>query len=377
MKRVAVVGGGIVGVATAHALQQRGLQVTVFEKEAKLAAHQTGRNSGVIHSGIYYPPGSLKARTCLRGRKLLEAFCEQHGIPWRRSGKVIVATEAGQIDKLRQLGQRGQQHGLQVKALDRQQLREIEPACAGLEAVYVPETGIVDYVQVVHKLAENLEVRLKTPWVDTGEFDAWVNCAGLYCDQLANSEVKIVPFRGEYYALTREAADLCQTLIYPVPDPRFPFLGVHLTRHIDNTVGAGPNAVLALGRENYDGWTFHLREALETLTYPGFQRLAVKYWRMGLWEQLRSLSRWLFLKELQKLTPDLRSHHLEKSKAGIRAQCVRPDGTLVDDFLIYRQGRAVHVINAPSPAATASLAIAEEIAAVLLSERPADRAQCE
>ncbi len=364
--KVAVVGGGIVGMATAHTLQQRGLKVTVFEKEDRLAAHQTGRNSGVIHSGIYYPPGSLKARTCLRGRQLLEAFCEQHGIAWRRCGKVIVASHASQVEKLRQLGERGQQHGLQVRGLDPQQLRAIEPACTGLEALFVPETGIVDYVQVVYKLAENLEVRLETAWVDSGEFDAWVNCAGLYCDKLADSEVKIVPFRGEYYSLTAEAAHLCKTLIYPVPDPRFPFLGVHLTRHIDDTVGAGPNAVLALGRENYHGWTFHLREALETLTYPGFQRLAVKYWRMGLWEQLRSMSKWLFLKELQKLTPDLRSHHLVKSKAGIRAQCVRPDGALVDDFLIYRQGRAVHVLNAPSPAATASLAIAEEIAEVLL-----------
>lgn len=366
MKRVAVVGGGIVGVATAYTLQQRGLQVTVFEKEDRLAAHQTGRNSGVIHSGIYYPPGSLKARTCLRGRALLEDFCERHGIAWKRCGKVIVATQSAQVEKLRQLGARGQQHGLEVKALDRSQLREIEPACVGVEAVFVPETGVVDYSQVVGKLAENLEVRLNTPWQDTGEFDAWINCAGLYCDKLADSDVKIVPFRGEYYALTPEASGLCKTLIYPVPDPRFPFLGVHLTRHIDDTVGAGPNAVLALGRENYDGWTFHLREALETLTYPGFQRLAVKYWRMGLWEQLRSLSKWLFLKELQKLTPELRDHHLEKSKAGIRAQCVRPDGTLVDDFLIYRKGRAVHVINAPSPAATASLAIAEEIVGVLL-----------
>ncbi|MBX3166791.1 MAG: L-2-hydroxyglutarate oxidase [Candidatus Eremiobacteraeota bacterium] len=365
MKRVAVVGGGIVGVATAHTLQQRGLQVTVFEKEDRLAAHQTGRNSGVIHSGIYYPPGSLKARTCLRGRALLEAFCDRHAIAWKRCGKVIVATQPSQVEKLRDLGRRGEEHGLQVRWLDQPGLRQIEPACAGLEAIFVPETGVVDYVRVVEKLAETLEVRLKTPWVDTGEFDAWINCAGLYCDKLADSEIKIVPFRGEYYALKSAARELCKTLIYPVPDPRFPFLGVHLTRHVDDTVGAGPNAVLALGRENYDGWSLHVGEALETLTYPGFQRLALKYWRMGLWEQLRSLSKWLFLKELQKLTPELRSHHLEKSKAGIRAQCVRPDGRLLDDFLIYRQGRAVHVLNAPSPAATASLAIAEEIADVL------------
>lgn len=367
MKNVAVVGGGIVGVATAYTLQQKGLRVTVFEKEDRLAAHQTGRNSGVIHSGIYYPPGSLKARTCLRGRNLLEDFCTRQGLPWKRCGKVIVATHASQIEKLRQLGQRGQQHGLEVRALDRRQLQVVEPHCAGLEAVYVPETGVVDYGQVVRKLAENLDVRLKTRWQHEAEFDAWVNCAGLYCDKLADSEVKIVPFRGEYYHLGKEAEHLCKTLIYPVPDPRFPFLGVHLTRHVDDSVGAGPNAVLALGRENYDGWSINLREALETLTYPGFQRLALKYWRMGLEEQLRSLSKRLFLRELRKLAPELKLEHLHPARAGIRAQCVKPDGSLVDDFLIYRRGKAVHVINAPSPAATASLAIAEEIAAVLLN----------
>ena len=366
MKRGAVVGGGIVGVATAHRLVQSGFQVTLFEKEKQLAAHQTGRNSGVIHSGIYYPPGSLKARTCLRGRALLEEFCRHHNIAWKRCGKVIVATETSQLEGLRKLGQRGQQHGLEIKSLDRQQLQKIEPACAGLEALWVAETGVVDYTQVVLKMAESIpDIRLNTPWRDEG-FDAWINCAGLYCDQLAESEVKIVPFRGEYYQLTKPARELCQTLIYPVPDPRFPFLGVHLTRHIDGTVGAGPNAVLALGRENYDGWTFNLREALETLTYPGFQRLAVKYWRMGLEEQLRSLSKRLFLRSLQKLTPELKLDHLEPSKSGIRAQCVKPDGTLVDDFLIYRKDNAVHVLNAPSPAATASLAIAEEIVHVLL-----------
>lgn len=362
---MAVVGGGIVGVATAHFLQQKGLQVTLFEKEAGLAAHQTGRNSGVIHSGIYYPPGSLKARTCLRGRRLMEEFCTRHGLAWKRCGKVIVATQANQIEKLRQLGQRGQEHGLQVRALDRAGLRQIEPACAGLEALFVPETGVVDYRQVVQKLAEGLDIRLKTPWNHESEFDAWINCAGLYCDRLAGSEVKIVPFRGEYYHLSPEASDLCRGLIYPVPDPRFPFLGVHLTRHADDSVGAGPNAVLALGRENYDGWSINLGEALETLTYPGFQKLAVKYWRMGLEEQLRSFSKRLFLRELRKLAPELQLRHLHPAPAGIRAQCVRPDGTLVDDFLIYRQGKAVHVINAPSPAATASLAIAEEIASVL------------
>ena len=366
MKKVAVVGGGIVGMATAHTLRQKGLEVTVFEKEDRLAAHQTGRNSGVIHSGIYYSPGSLKARTCLRGRSLMEEFCTRQGIAWKRCGKVIVATRPNQIEKLRQLGARGQEHGLQVRSLDRQQLKQIEPHCAGLEAVYVPETGVVDYRQVVHKLSEGLDIRLNTRWNHEHEFDAWVNCAGLYCDKLANSEVKIVPFRGEYYHLGKEAEHLCKTLIYPVPDPRFPFLGVHLTRHVDESVGAGPNAVLALGRENYDGWSINLRETLETLTYPGFQRLAMKYWRMGLEEQLRSLSKRLFLRELRKLAPELKLEHLHPAPAGIRAQCVKPDGTLVDDFLIYRQARAVHVINAPSPAATASLAIAEEIAAVIL-----------
>lgn len=384
MKRIAIVGGGIVGVATAYSLAQSrpDWKVTLLEKEDQLAAHQTGRNSGVIHSGIYYPPGSLKARTCLHGRQLLEEFCRQHEIEWKRCGKVIVATQRQQLEGLRKLEERGLAHGLAVRRLTRPQWQQIEPACTGLEALHVPETGVVDYTQVVNTLAgqaqqRGLEILLNTRLFQaqagrlytsqgTLEVDGWINCAGLYCDKLAASPVHIVPFRGEYYKLTAEAEDLCRTLIYPVPDPRFPFLGVHLTRHIDGSVGAGPNAVLALGRENYDGRTFDWGEAWETLTFAGFQKLALRYWRMGLEEQLRSLSKRLFLRSLQQLTPDLRLHHLEPARSGIRAQAVRPDGQLVDDFLIERGPGVVHVINAPSPAATASLAIAAEVVRQLL-----------
>ena len=384
MKRIAIVGGGIVGVAIAYTLSQcrSDWKLTVLDKEERLAAHQTGRNSGVIHSGIYYPPGSLKARTCLRGRQLMEEFCERQQIPWNRCGKVIVATHPRHLEGLGKLEQRGLAHGLEVRRLTRPEWRQIEPACAGLEALHVPETGVVDYSRVVHTLADlcrqrGVEFRLSSRLLraergrlhtsrESLEVDGWVNCAGLYCDKLAHSQVRIVPFRGEYYHLTAEAEELCRTLIYPVPDPRFPFLGVHLTRHIDGSVGAGPNAVLALGRENYDGRTFNWSEAWETLCFPGFQKLAWRYWRMGLEEQLRSLSKRLFLRSLQQLTPDLRLHHLQPARSGIRAQAVRPNGQLVDDFLIESGPGVVHVINAPSPAATASLAIAEEVVRHLL-----------
>lgn len=380
MKRIAIVGGGIVGLATAFTLQRRcpDWRITVLEKEAELAAHQTGRNSGVIHSGIYYPPGSLKARTCLRGRGLIEEFCEREGVAWKRCGKVIVATDQSQLPGLRKLEERGLAHGLAVGRLDPAGLRAVEPACRGIEALFVPETGVVNYAEVVAALARRCKEmgvtvrtgsrlwrarlpRLELADGETLEVDGWVNCAGLYCDKLAGSSVRIVPFRGEYYHLTESAAGLCKTLIYPVPDPRFPFLGVHLTRHIDDSVGAGPNAVLALGRENYDGWSINWSEAWETLCFPGFHKLAWRYWRMGLEEQLRSLSKRLFLHSLRKLTPDLRLQDLVRSRAGIRAQAVRPDGALVDDFVIEQGPGVVHVINAPSPAATASLAIAEEV----------------
>lgn len=383
MKRIAIVGGGIVGLATAWELNRRrpDWKIWIVEKEERLAAHQTGRNSGVIHSGIYYVPGSLKARTCLLGRQKMEEFCERHNLPWQRCGKVIVATRPDQLPGLSRLEERGRAHGLQIRSLTPAQLKEIEPACTGLQALHVPETGIVDYSKVVQELAHQVQSRgalicLGEQFLDccsqgstftlrctrqSLEVDGWINCAGLYSDKVARSEIQIVPFRGEYYKLTPDAESLCRGLIYPVPDPRFPFLGVHLTRHIDGSVGAGPNAVLALGRENYDGWSVNWKEAWQTLTFPGFQRLALRYWKMGLQEQLRSLSKRLFLHSLQELTPGLRLHHLKPAPSGIRAQAVSPDGTLLDDFCLRSAPGVVHVINAPSPAATASLAIAEEV----------------
>lgn len=376
MTRIVLVGGGILGLALAWRLSRRdGVHVTLVEKEPQLASHQTGRNSGVIHSGIYYPPNSMKARTCLRGRELMEEFCEREGLPWERCGKLIVATRPEELPGLQRLYERGLKHGLAVRSLD--DWRQLEPHCAGLQAVYVPETGIVDYRQVSERLAmraqeAGAEIVLgerilgsdgRTVRGETREFpcDLWVNCAGLYSDRFTPGPVRIVPFRGEYYTLTEEARFLCRGLIYPVPDPRFPFLGVHLTRHIDGSVGAGPNAVLSLGRENYTGWQPNWREAWETLCFPGFQKLALRYWRMGLEEQLRSLSRGLFLRALQRLTPELRGHHLVRSRSGIRAQAVHRDGQLIDDFVVKRRRRGIHVINAPSPAATASLAIAEHV----------------
>ena len=374
------------GVATAYQLLGRfpDLSVHLFEKEERLAAHQTGRNSGVIHSGIYYPPGSLKASLCLRGKSMLEQFCSQQQLPWEKCGKVIVATCESELPQLDKLFCRGQEHGLAVQSLNPEQLREIEPHCRGLSAILVPETGIVGYRAVTERLAAlssaqglhlHLNHRLQSAqrrgrrWrlhfdKDSVETEFWINCAGLYSDKVvgqAGSSVMaaIVPFRGEYYSLRESAKGLCQNLIYPVPDPRFPFLGVHFTRGVDGSVEAGPNAVLALGRENYSKWAINLGESLETLTYEGFLRLALKYWRVGAEEMLRSFSKRLFHKALQTLVPDLALEDLAPGGAGIRAQAVRPDGALVDDFFIHQDDRVVHVINAPSPAATSSLAIAE------------------
>jgi (S)-2-hydroxyglutarate dehydrogenase len=382
--RVVIVGGGIVGLATAYQLSRTTRhRIVLIEKEQSLAAHQTGRNSGVIHSGIYYAPGSLKARTCLRGRTLMEEFCTAESLPWRRCGKLIVACDSGELERLAVLESRAHQHGLSVQSLAAGEWRHLEPHCTGLAALHVPETGVVDYSSVCLRLAERaqeagvrilLGARLSevhTRGAETvlrterGEHfcDFWINCSGLYSDRFTSGPVRIVPFRGEYYSLVPEARSLCRTLIYPVPDPRFPFLGVHLTRHVDDSVGAGPNAVLSLGRENYTGWSPNWREAFDTLTYPGFLRLAARYWRQGAEEQLRSWSRRLFLRALQRLVPELRLSDLVPARAGIRAQAVHRNGTMVDDFVLEERPGALHVVNAPSPAATASLAIAEQLAA--------------
>jgi L-2-hydroxyglutarate oxidase len=386
---IAVVGGGIVGLATAYQLLQRrpGTRVVVLEKEDALAQHQTGRNSGVLHSGIYYPPGSLKATNCRAGKEAMVAFCDAEGLPYELCGKVIVATAPDELPTLDGIYARGKANGVDCELIGPERLRELEPHAAGLRAIHVPETGIVDYTAVCERLAERIrerggEIRTGTRvdrivpvngrthvYTSTGELEARtvVNCAGLHSDRVAalsgvTPNVKIVPFRGEYYKLTPEVRSLCRTLIYPVPNPRFPFLGVHFTRMIDGAVECGPNAVLAYAREGYTHRDVNAKDLLETLSYTGFLRLASTYWKTGLAEMWRSLSKQAFVRALQKLIPEIRAEHLEAAPAGVRAQAVTPDGRLLDDFLIEETEQGVHVCNAPSPAATASLAIGATVA---------------
>lgn len=392
---VAVIGGGIVGLATAWQIRnlRPDTSLVVIEKEDALATHQTGRNSGVIHSGIYYRPGSLRARNCREGRMALEEFCTQYGVAWKKTGKVIVATREDERPALQKIFERGQQNGVRCELIREDQLRTLEPHCAGIAAIHVPDSGIVDYPGMAQKLAELVregggEIRLgtrvtrieqRTDSVDL-RTDAEsirarqvINCAGLYSDRLAKRsglalKEKIVPFRGEYYELTADAEHLCRTLIYPVPDPRFPFLGVHFTRMIHGGVECGPNAVLALAREGYNWRTINLRDLAESLTYPGFLRLAARNWKTGLGEILRSLSKSAFVRALQKLVPEIRENHLTAAPSGVRAQALGTDGKLVDDFLILRKDRVLNVCNAPSPAATASLRIGLTIAERLFED---------
>ncbi len=391
---VIIIGGGIAGLATAHAVLQRfpGRRVLVLEKEDRLAAHQTGHNSGVIHSGIYYKPGSFKARFCKAGNESMVAFCREHGIVHEVGGKVIVATERDELPGLEKLRQRGVENGLAVRALRAEELREIEPHCAGLAALQVPSTGIVDYKAVVAKLAELVqqaggEVRcgvqvlaIKDGLVftreDTHESEhetkasLVINCAGLHSDRVARAagatlDARIVPFRGEYYTLKPEKAGLVKGLIYPVPNPLFPFLGVHCTRMIDGSVHLGPNAVLALAREGYHKTSLNLRDLGEILTFPGFWKLAARHWRDGFQEMVRSFSRRAFVHSLQRLVPAITEADVLPCEAGVRAQALHPNGALEDDFLIIQEQKALHVCNAPSPAATASLEIGRHIASQL------------
>ncbi len=377
------------GLSVAHALLQAspGDRVVVIEKETTLASHQTGRNSGVIHSGIYYKPGSLKARFALEGSQRMVEFCREHGIPFDLCGKVIVAADDAEVPRLQGLFDRGRQHGLRVELLSPEAVREIEPHVRCRAGVRVPETGIVSYSRVCARLAELVTqaggtVRLGEKVrraslvgghhvLDTtrGEVETrfLVNCAGLHCDRVAQSTggesaARIVPFRGEYYELTPERTPLVRGLIYPVPDPAFPFLGVHFTRMIDGAVHAGPNAVLALKREGYIRSDFSLRDTWDTLTYPGFWKLAGRHYRDGWHEVLRSFSKPEFVRSLQRLIPEVVEDDLVPGAAGVRAQALLPNGGLVDDFLLVRAERAMHVLNAPSPAATASLSIGSEVA---------------
>jgi L-2-hydroxyglutarate oxidase len=385
---VVIIGAGIVGLATAYRLNRRqpDRSVTILEKEDGVARHQTGRNSGVIHSGVYYTPGSLKAENCRAGKAALEEFCQKEDIPYEICGKVIVATDEDQLPALEKILENGRANGVDCEMIGPGRLAEIEPHAAGIQAIHVPESGIVDYHQVSERLAEN--IRDHGSDVITGarvvglveeadrmvvettrgnyEADLVINCAGLYSDKIAEMsgqelDIKIVPFRGEYYEVVPEARDLCNGLIYPVPDRDFPFLGVHFTKTIDGRVECGPNAVLAFAREGYDKSTIDWREFSETLSYPGFQRLAAKYWKTGFGELWRSYSKSAFVRALQELVPEVRAEHLEKAPAGVRAQALRPDGELVDDFVILQKERVVNVCNAPSPAATAALNIATQI----------------
>lgn len=385
-----VVGGGVVGLASALALLdlRPGASVVVLEKETAVAAHQTGRNSGVIHSGLYYKPGSLKAATCLRGRQLLERFCERHGVPFERCGKVVVATSEDELPRLDELERRGRANGLAgVRRVRSEELREHEPHAAGIAALLVPETGIVDYTRVAGAYRGDLERRgarvltsAKVTGVEprsssvvvqstAGDFEGrvLVGCAGLGSDRLARLsglavDVAIIPFRGEYWMLAPGRASLVRNLIYPVPDPAFPFLGVHFTRRIGGGVEAGPNAVLALKREGYTRTSFAARDAWAIATWPGFWSMARKHWRAGMHEQLRSLSRHAFAHACAALVPEVRATDLTPGGAGVRAQAVGRDGALVDDFAFAEGPRMLHVLNAPSPAATASLAIGEHVA---------------
>lgn len=386
---VAIIGGGIVGLATAKAFVERGVRrLVVVEAESHLAAHQTGHNSGVIHSGIYYKPGSAKARNCLEGRELMYRFCADHGIPHDRCGKVIVAIEERELPALAEIERRGHANGLVgLKRLSAAELKEHEPHVAGVAGLFVAETGIVDYKAVTAKYAELVtagggEVRTGVRFVGmnrdgselvlqttAGELRAGhlVNCGGLQSDRIArlcgvDPGVTIIPFRGEYYDLKPHAQHLCRNLIYPVPDPRFPFLGVHFTRMIGGGVEAGPNAVLAFRREGYKFADVSIPDMLELARFRGFWAMAAKYWFTGLGEMKRSLSRYSFWKSLSRLIPAIKRDDITPSGAGVRAQAVAPDGKLVDDFFIRGEGRMVHVLNAPSPAATASISIGRSIA---------------
>ncbi|ANZ17757.1 L-2-hydroxyglutarate oxidase [Streptomyces noursei] len=387
---VLVIGAGIVGLSTAHALTRAapGIRVVVLEKEPAAARHQTGRNSGVIHSGIYYPPGSLKARFALQGAAEMVEFCTAHDIPHEVTGKLIVATDRAELPRLHGLIQRGREHGLPVRELGPAQIAEYEPEVRGLAAIHVGTTGICDFGAVARQLARLAQedgarvvlgeevttiarrpgrVAVRTAGGTVYRARALVNCAGLHCDRVARLAgdapgMRIVPFRGEYYTLAPERAALVRGLVYPVPDPAFPFLGVHLTRGIDGSVHIGPNAVPALAREGYDWRTVRPTELAGTLGYPGSWRIARRHWRYGAGELHRSLSRRAFTDAVRRLLPAAREEDLLPSPAGVRAQAVLPDGTLVDDFLFAESPGMIHVLNAPSPAATASLPIGREVA---------------
>lgn len=383
---ITVIGGGIVGLATAIRLEEKfpDADVTLLEKEASVGRHQTGHNSGVLHAGIYYKPGSAKARLAVRGIQQMIEFCQQHNIPHEICGKLIVASHREEIPRLQELYERGTKNGLKgLEILSPDQMKEIEPHVTGVSAIRVPQEGIVDYVAVAAALARNIRGRVVTNakvkairqttagWLSAttaGDFESnlLINCAGLHCDRVGElagikRQVRILPFRGEYYHIKTERQHLVRNLIYPVPDPKFPFLGVHFTRMIRGGIEAGPNAVLAFAREGYRKSDVNLRDLLDAVSYRGLWAFLRKHPRMCYQELRRSFSKELFCKSLQRLVPEIGVHDLEPGGAGVRAQAVASSGELVQDFCIQRLGNSIHILNAPSPAATASLAIGEEI----------------
>ena len=393
---VIVIGGGIVGLATALKIKEKrpSVRLLLIEKEEAVAKHQTGHNSGVIHSGLYYKPGSLKAINCIEGYQMLIDFAEKEGIKYDLCGKVVVATRPEHIPILDGLYERGQQNGLMgFKMLNKDEIKEHEPHVAGLKGFFVPQTGIIDYTDVCVKYAQKVQalagelrfnekvtsiksyVRHSTVVTDKGSYDTTlvVNCAGLYSDKIAQmtdpkaNDLRIMPFRGEYFELKKERQHLVKNLIYPVPDPNFPFLGVHFTRMIHGGVEAGPNAVLAFRREGYKKMDVNFKELFETLAWPGFQKVALKYWQTGLGEMYRSFSKAAFTKALQELIPEITADDLVPGAAGVRAQACDRSGGLLDDFAIYENAAAINICNAPSPAATSSLAIGNTVSDLVLA----------
>jgi len=392
---IAIVGGGIVGTATAlQILKKKKLSLILIEAEDKLAAHQTGRNSGVIHSGLYYKPGSLKASNCVEGRNLLYQFCEENQIKYDRCGKIVVAVNETEIPRLNELERRGKENGLKdIKRITKDDIKNYEPHAAGIEGLFVGETGIVDYTEVTkayEKIILNFDGEVRTSCkflslsknknelvLNTSAEEIrtkfLINCGGLQSDRIAaicglNTDVQIIPFRGEYYKIKKEKEYLVKNLIYPVPDPRFPFLGVHFTRMINGGIEAGPNAVLAFKREGYKFKDFSLKDISEMINFPGFWKMGKKYYRTGFHELYRSLSKSAFVSALQKLVPEINEDDVTPYKAGVRAQAVDSNGNLLDDFRIIESDNMVHILNAPSPAATASLSIGDKIASLVIDK---------
>jgi (S)-2-hydroxyglutarate dehydrogenase len=389
---VAIVGGGLIGLATALRLLEAhpGLRLAVLEKEAELARHQSGHNSGVIHAGLYYVPGSLKAQLCREGMEALKAFADERRIPYRLCGKLVVALDESELPRLSELKRRGVENGLKgITEVDADTIRELEPNAAGIRALHVPETGIIDFRRVALAYADEVKAHGGQILLDSRvvaleqrngsrrlvrergaplEAENVVACAGLHSDRVAaltgsdQPAYRIVPFRGDYYTLVPEARSLVNGLLYPVPDPSFPFLGVHFTKRIDGAVWAGPNAVPAFAREGYTRWKLSLRDLAGTVGFPGFRRLAREYARTGAAEVWRDFVKWAFVRELQRYVPGVRSRHLRFGPSGVRAQCMSADGKLVEDFLLEEADGVLHVLNAPSPGATASLAIGRMLA---------------